>query len=292
MEANPISSPTSPSVANRFSPEGWAGTEGLHWLDQRERYTRMHQGLTARIVEAAAIETGAAVLDIGCGAGDTTYAAVAAGAGQVVGIDVSAPLLSEAERRWTRRETGEVAFIQADAQTHEFTAGTFDVAISRFGLMFFTDPRIAFANIAAALRPGGRLVFTSWQAPQHNEYFTLPLSVLAARMPLPDQNTDGPGGFSLADPDRIRNLLTDAGFNQITITSVEDNPWIARDVDDAVGYLRSTTLARSLLATLDSETDRAIDNELRTALAPKQTDDGLRLGTATWLVTARYRAVQ
>ncbi|MVU82555.1 methyltransferase domain-containing protein [Nocardia sp. ET3-3] len=250
----------------------------------------MHGGLTARIVEAAAIEAGAVVVDIGCGAGDTTYAAAAAGAGRVVGVDVSAPLLAEAERRRTGREAGEVTFIRADAQTYGFAAGSFDAAISRFGLMFFSDPRIAFANIATALRPGGRLVFSSWQSPQRNEYFTLPLSVLAARVPLPNQKADGPGGFSLADPDRIRDLLSGAGFDQITITSVEDTPWIARDVDDAVSYLRSTTLARSVLPTLDDEANHALDNELRMALAPKQTADGLRLGTATWLVEARYSA--
>ncbi|WP_405132978.1 class I SAM-dependent methyltransferase [Nocardia sp. NBC_01388] len=287
MEANSTSTAVTTSTADRFSAEGWSGEEGLHWVDQRERYTRMHQGITDRIIEAAAVEPGAAVLDIGCGTGDTTYTAAAAGATRVLGIDVSAPMLAEAERRRTPHEAAQVTFLRADPQTHAFTPGAFDVAISRFGLLFFTDPSAAFANIAAALRPGGRLVFSTWQSPDRNEYFTLPLSVLAARIPMPKRDPDEPGGFSLADPDRIRNLLTSAGFDHIDITPVQERPWIARDIDDALTYLRAIPLTRSLLATLDAEADRELELALRTALAPKQTDDGLRLGTATWLVTAR-----
>ena len=111
------------------------------------------------------------VLDIGCGAGQTTRdAARLAAAGSVLGVDVSAPMIERARRLTEAEGLRNVSFEQADAEIHHFPAERFDVAISRFGTMFFADPVAAFTNIARALRPKGRLVMMVWQDHHRNEW--------------------------------------------------------------------------------------------------------------------------
>ncbi|MGC1567225.1 MAG: class I SAM-dependent methyltransferase, partial [Trebonia sp.] len=111
------------------------------------------------------------VLDIGCGSGQTTReAARAARAGSALGVDVSALAISRAGELARAKRIHNVTFECANAQVHRFPQEHFDLAISRFGTMFFDDPAAAFANISRALRPAGRLVMMVWQAPERNEW--------------------------------------------------------------------------------------------------------------------------
>lgn len=215
-------------------------------------------------------------------------AARAARRGQALGVDLSAPMLTEARRLASRDGVDNAAFEQADAQTCKFPAATFDVAISCFGLMFFGDPRAAFANIAEALRPGGRLAFTCWQDVAGNQWLTVPLAAVAAHVTMPGLPASGePGPFSLADPQRVRGLLTGAGFDGIGVEALEEPRWIGEDVDDAMGYYTRMPIARSLLATADEQTTAVTMAALREALRPHQRPEGLILRSAAWLVTAR-----
>ena len=120
---------------------------------------------------AYGISPGDAVVDIGCGTGLTTReAARAAAPGRVVGVDVSERMLERARQVTAAEGLDNVRYELGDAQVHRFDPGGFDVAISRFGTMFFSDPAAAFANIAAALRPEGRLVLLVWQRREQNEW--------------------------------------------------------------------------------------------------------------------------
>jgi len=275
------------TIVNSAQVEAWNGDDGQHWVGHRERYEAMLRDVTARMLAAAAIEPGDVVLDIGCGCGGTTRAAAGvASAGRVLGVDLSEPMLAEARRQAERAGMANVEFARVDAQVAAFPSASFDVAVSRNGVMFFDDPHAAFANVARALRPGGRLAFVCWQEPARSELFTLPLGVLATHLPLPALGGDGPGGFSLADPARIRTLLTDAGFGDVIIDPVVATMRIGRDVDDVVAFLRSVPLARSVLTSADETTSATITAALRDALAPHQSSDGLYLDGAAWLVTA------
>jgi SAM-dependent methyltransferase len=178
-------------------------------------------------------------------------------------------------------------FERGDAQVHPFAPDDFDVALSRFGVMFFTDPIAAFANITRALRPGGRLVFVCWQDALANEYITVPASALLELVPLPDLGgPDQPGPFSLADPDRIRSLLTAAELDQITITPVEMPMRLGDDTDDAVAFIADTDIARTFLDPVDPDTATRAIEAVRTTLRTHQTPHGLFLNGAAWLVTA------
>ncbi len=143
-----------------------------------------------------------------------------------------------------------------------------------------------FANIAAALRHGGRLAFTCWQEPGRIEYLTVPFSAIARHITPPaPAGPDEPGPFSLAGPQRIHALLEGAGFADVSVEDLTVPAWIGQDADDVIGYYRSTPFAQPLLAA-DENTATLITRSLRDALRPHQRDGGVILGSAAWLVTA------
>lgn len=173
-------------TANAEQARAWNGGNGQHFVAENARHRRTLEPHTARLLAAAGIQPDERVLDIGCGCGDTTIrAARSAPGGDALGVDLSAVMLAEARRLAAREHLGNVRFEQADAQVHPFQAAAFDVAMSRFGVMFFGDPAAAFANVAAALRPGGRLAFVCWQDPAKVEFFSLPLLAIAPYVSLP-----------------------------------------------------------------------------------------------------------
>ena len=175
------------------------------------------------------------VLDIGCGTGHTTRAAArTARAGSALGADISAPAIERARELARAEGLRNVAFARADAQAHRFAQERFDVAISRFGTMFFGDPVAAFANVGRALRPAGRLVMLVWQAEDRNEWQVTirqsldgPEGALAAA-------SGGPDPFSLADPPAVTEILAAAGFAGITFTDVRKPVYYGRDVGAAL----------------------------------------------------------
>jgi SAM-dependent methyltransferase len=227
------------------------------------------------------------VLDIGCGSGQTTrQAARTARAGSALGVDVSAPAIERARELAQAEGLRNVAFERADAQVHRFPAERFDVAVSRFGTMFFADPGAAFANIRRALRPGGRLVMMVWQAADRNEWdVTIRQSLQAAEGPtvIP---AGGPDPFSLADPPTVTNLLRTAGFADVAFTGVREPVYYGPDVPAALDWVRGFTSTSEALKRLDpAAAARALDR-LRDALAAHATDNGVSLDSRAWLVTA------
>ncbi len=149
----------------------WDGDEGAYWAAHADYFDRSASPYHEKLMAAAAIALTDRVLDIGCGAGQTTRdAGRAATAGSALGVDLSSRMIDTARRRATAEGVTNAFFEQADAQIHPFEAGAFDVAISRSAAMFFGDQAAAFSNIARALRPHGRLVLTTWQSLADNEW--------------------------------------------------------------------------------------------------------------------------
>ena len=279
------------SIANTAQAEHWNSGEGVaHWISNQARYDRMHEPFTTMIRDAAGLRPGSHVLDVGCGCGATTLAAARLIApGQAVGIDLSGPMLARARTDAEAAGLGNVVFQRGDAQVHPLEPARFDTVISRFGTMFFADPVAAFANIRSAIRPGGRLVFVCWQSLAANQWLLVPGGALAKHVPPAGFGSgDGPGMFAFADPGRLRPILAAAGWRDIEITP-EHAPILVGgggSVDDAVGFLRTGSIGRAMLAGADAGTvDRAIAS-LRAALAPYADADGVRLGAAVWLVQA------
>src|SRR6266508_5704419 len=174
-----------PMPANERQAEAWNGPESAHFVAHADRYDRQLEPFTQALLERAGRGTNQVVLDVGCGSGATTLAA-AASAERVVGVDLSQPLVELARRRARAAKIANAEFVIADAQTHDFAAGTFDVLISRFGLMFFDDPVLAFTNIRRSLNDDARAAFVSWQGFHANEWLMVIANAVNRYAELPE----------------------------------------------------------------------------------------------------------
>jgi SAM-dependent methyltransferase len=236
---------------------------------------------------AAGVQLHDHVLDIGCGTGQTTrQAAGTARAGSAFGVDVSAPAIRRARELARAEGLANVTFEHADAQVHRFPQDRFNLAISRFGTMFFDDPVAAFANIGRALRLAGRLVMMVWQAPERNEWeVTIRQSLHAAEGPLAGAG-EGPDAFSLADPPAVTQILRAAGFADVALSDVDEPVYYGPDVAAALGWVRGFTSTSEALKRLDPAAATRADERLRQALAAHLSDDGVWFSSRAWIVTA------
>jgi SAM-dependent methyltransferase len=237
-----------------------------------------------RLRSAAGIRSGDRVLDVGCGAGLTTReAAQAAAPGDVLGIDVAAAALERARELTAAEGLANVTYELADAQTHPFEPASFDVAISRFGVMFFSDSVAAFGNIARTLRPDGRLVVIVWQRYRDNEW------VVAIDDAIGVTTFEGHDAFSLGDADATTRILERAGFVDVCFDDVDEPVFYGPDVADALEWVTGFSDVREALAAMTSDArDDAIER-LRATLAAHRTADGVTFDSRAWLVSARPR---
>ncbi|WP_217129625.1 class I SAM-dependent methyltransferase [Streptomyces sp. AC558_RSS880] len=274
-------------IVNTHQSEAWNGYEGRHWADHQSRYDDLNDPTNAPLLAAARIRETDSVLDIGCGNGRLTRLA-ARTAGRAVGIDLSAPMLERARASAAAEHLANVTHIQADAQVHPFEDAAFDVALSRFGIMFFADPVAAFANIGRALRPGGRLAFVCPQSLGRMDQSVI-FAAVAEHVPLPDLSQKaetGPAAF--ADPERTTRVLGDAGFDAVTVTPLEvPQPW-GTDAADAAGFLFGWGPMRHWLRDAAPEDVDRARRAAADAFRAYETADGVRLTARHWLVTATW----
>ena len=286
-----VPTPPQPPLVDARNAEmagAWNGEQGADWAARADRFDAASAAFDPVLLDAAAVGGTDRVLDVGCGAGVSTRAAARVAVdGHATGIDVSAPLLAEARRRSAAAGLTNTTFVQGDAQVHPFEPASFDVLVSRFGVMFFADPVAAFANLARALRSGGRLAVLSWQPLARNEWLLELRRPLAAGRPLPEPPGDAPGPFGLSDPDRVRRVLAAAGFEAVDVTEVPRVVRLGADAEDAFDFVAGLGMTRGLLGGLDDDVRRAALDELRATLAEHATPGGVLLGAAAWLVTAQ-----
>ena len=236
---------------------------------------------------ACGVERHDRVLDVGCGAGQTTReAARMAAEGSALGIDLSAEAIAGAREFAQVEGIRNVTFVHADAQAYPFPSERFDLVVSRFGTMFFQDPVAAFANIGRALRPAGRLVMMVWQGHEQNEWSLAMEDALGGpRDPLA---SEAPDPFSLADPAKVEGII-DAGFADVTFTDVHRPIFFGRDVAAALEWVRGFTCTQEALAGPGTPSaDRAL-GRLRGALRAHAAGSGVWFDSRAWIVKAHRR---
>jgi SAM-dependent methyltransferase len=243
-------------------------------------------------LDRLALEEKQHVIDLGSGSGRTTLdlAQLVGPGGAALGVDIAADMINHARELATEHRIDNVEFVQADIETHDLGVERFDRAYSRFGVMFFADPGVAFANVRRALRTGGRLSFSCFQQPLENEWTFVPvvaaLSATGWPPPLPDPRR--PDLFSLADPDRIRSILSAAGFHEIDIAAHNSSVVTTADRIPAVASTRSRLGPLAvLLRAADDATRARVLEAIEAALSERVEGDELRLTRGTWIVTAQ-----
>src|ERR1700681_126058 len=200
----------------------WNGPAGQRWTDRQQAQDIMLAPVADILIDRAKPRVGERIVDVGCGCGATTFALAqkVGPAGRVFGIDVSAPMLGRA--RQIAPKGLPVDFELADATVYPFEPASADLLVSRFGVMFFAEPALSFANMRRALRPSARLAFACWREPRENPFFMVPLQAAYKHVPkLPQLGPDDPGPFAFASEERVNRILSEARFSVIAMEACD-----------------------------------------------------------------------
>ena len=266
----------------------WNAAAGATWVKYQAQLDRQIEPLGLEAMRVLRPATGEAVLDIGCGCGQTTVALAdrVGPTGSVVGVDISRPMLEVARGRPVPQGAARPEFREADAQIADLGRGVFDAVYSRFGVMFFADPTAAFANIRSAMKPGGRLTFVCWREFAENHWMRVPMeAALPLLPPLPPPNPTAPGPFAFSDPKRVGAILRDAGFKTVTAdpfdtsiggSSVDETVEMAFRVGPLGAALRDNPALAPTIA-----------EAVRRAILSHETPAGVFMPAAVWIVQGR-----
>ncbi|OHV49084.1 class I SAM-dependent methyltransferase [Pseudofrankia sp. BMG5.36] len=266
----------------------WNGAGGRGWTAAQDLLDEMYRPFEALLADAVA--TGSSVLDVGCGTGATTVAAArrAGSAGRCVGVDISEPMV-EAARARTERAGVSASFIHADAATHTFEPASFDLLVSRFGVMFFDDFPRAFANLRRAGTDTAQVRFIVWRSPDENPFMTTAERAAAPLLPhLAPRDPEAPGQFALARADRVRRILDESGWTNIDIQPIDVECVLPET--ELVRYLTLLGPVGRALQGADERTRAQVVETARAAFGPYQRGAEIRFTAACWMVGAHASA--
>ena len=277
--------------ANPDQAAYWNSARGEQWVAHQAALDARLADVSAALIARAAVRPGERAVDVGCGTGATTMElATRVGAeGSVLAVDISAPMLALAQRRSAEHGHRHVRFLQADVQSHGFDDAAHDLLLSRFGVMFFSDPVAAFGNLGRALRPGGRLAFVCWGPLEDNPWFALPLAVGVRWLGPPEpQPPRAPGPLAFAETGYIEQILVGAGFARLRVeTLVTPLPGAASAAEEAAFACLVGPLARLIQAhTPDPATRQAMVEDVAGRFRPYQDAAGVRIPATLHYVTA------
>ncbi|MEH6639871.1 MAG: methyltransferase domain-containing protein [Porticoccaceae bacterium] len=276
--------------ANADMDAYWNGEGGDKWVSFGDRLEASLKPFGVRTIAAAALRGDENVLEVGCGCGPNTIdLAKKLSGGQVRGLDISATVLEKARQDAVANKLSNISFDCVDAQTGDLGVSQYDLAFSRFGVMFFDDPVCAFKNINRALKSDGRIIFACWAAPGKNPWVAEPLALVAKHVPLPPPPEPGtPGPFSLSDEARLRDLLAEAGFINIAVETFQAPMVLGDGVAEAVEFLMNMAPSGGAVnrADPDAATRAAIATDLGDMLKSRQGAKGVIMDAAALIVTA------
>ena len=241
-------------------------------------------------LERHPVRAGQRVLDVGCGFGETSIdlARRVGPSGSVVGTDCVTQMLDIARADAKAAGVNNVEFLEADAATHDF--GTFDYVFSRFGTMFFNLPVPALRNLRKAVRPGGQFLMIVWRATDENPWAAIPKAVARRFLPPPpdDGQKCGPGPFSMADQEMVAAQMRSAGFTDPQFERIDTQFLVGANEDEALGIQLSLGPAGEIVreaGDLGVEKRPAIEAELRKAIQPYRTAEGIVMPSSSWCIT-------
>ncbi len=281
-------------IANAQQIEYWNGDAGANWSERDAEMDAMLRPLGLTAIDIAAPVAGEQVLDIGCGCGSTSLVlAERVGTdGAVLGVDISAPMLALAEEKRASLpgdQRSAINFSQADAAYFEFPAAKFDLLFSRFGVMFFEDPTLAFTNMRTALKPAGRLAFLCWGPVIENEWITVPMRAAMTLLSPPEpMDPREPGPFAFSDQDYVSDILSTAGFVDVSFEATTPTMKMGRGrtvEETAEFFMDLGPVSRALDGQEDSRRV-AVRDAIVATISDRYVGDALELQGRCWVVTA------
>ena len=279
------------SQSNSDQKKYWNSNAGKKWVEFQDELDRLLVGVNDRLLERSEIELGERVLDIGCGTGASTMsvASLVGNNGLALGVDISQTLLDCAESRISNVIDGHIEYSLADAQTYRFNTASFDLLTSRFGMMFFADPVLAFKNLSAALRAGGRMSFVSWAAASGNPWFSIPRDVAIEQLgkPKPVPATT-PGPLAFASLDYVLNIMNEAGMEALSADIEQIDLFYSGSVADAAHLASSVGPAMRIVKEFDgSSADiEEIKNKVASGFQEFAVNGGIRIPATLNFYTA------
>ena len=270
----------------------WMGPSGERWLANADRFEQMLRPIGHALIDHAALRPGEKVVDIGCGAGEISLelARRVGPTGQVTGLDISPPLVAEANRRAAAIVPKlPVQFELGDAARVSVSTAPVDCLVSRFGVMFFSEPYPAFAHLHTLLRPGGRFVFACWAALKENPWMGEVRNVFSEHFDLPALPPRAPGPFAFQEPDYVRDLLGSAKFNNVEIAPWKGNIPVGGPGNDpkaATDFMMMTVSIAKVVADAPPEVQDLVRQKLCDRLNAWMTPAGVHMPASVWLVSA------
>ena len=242
------------------------------------------------------VNSGERVMDAGAGFGDTAImlAKCVGPEGRVLAIDCCDAFLEYGRRDAAAEGIANIDFVEGDVQVHRF-APEHDLVFSRFGTMFFENPVAAMRNMRGALRPGGRFTMIVWRRIEDNPWLGAAKAVALEHLPQPgaDARTCGPGPFSMADEDVVSAQMKAAGYTDVAFERVDAPVRMGDSIEDAIGFQLALGPAGEVYREAGDRAAAkhdALVRDLTRLLEPHVTDDGVYMGSSSWVVSARNPA--
>jgi SAM-dependent methyltransferase len=265
-----------------FDPVQYKTTTRQQWEDAAEAWYQWGPTIeewlgrsTEKMLDAAGVGSGTAVLDVAAGAGGQSMAAArrVGASGKVVASDISPSILTYAAKQAAEEGLTNVETVEADGERLE-GSGTFDAAISRLGLIYMPDQAAALAGIRDALKPGGRVAAIVYSTPDRNGFFSVPVSIIRKRARLEPPAPGLPGPFSMGSVGTFEKLLADAGFGDISIEAVDAPLELASAADCLRFEKESFGALHQMLSGIDDQEREDVWDEVAQALKQFETDRG------------------
>lgn len=281
-------------MSNQEQIDYWNGESGQRWAEQDKLMARLLKPVGEALLDHAELDQCKHVVDVGCGGGSQSrlLAERLGPDAKVTGIDISQPLLAVAQANNPITENAaSIEYLLADASEHNFEAGEFDGLFSRFGVMFFSNPTAAFTNLRKSLSDEGKLAFSCWQAMDKNDWARIPVQTAMQYVTLPDNmapDADAPGPFAFAKAERIENILQQAGFSNIQVSShtQEVRMGEAPTIQQSVREMAEVGPVQRLLVGQDEALKEQVYKALETTMTPFYKNGAITLPAAIWFVTA------
>ena len=275
---------------NKEQKEFWNDLKGELWVELQTRIDPMLSVFDQKLFEVLEAQSGERALEIGCGTGTTTLkmSECLGPSGSIHAVDFSRPMICRAQERASEASVDHADFVEAEAQEYDYPSGEFDLAYSRFGVMFFQDPVKAFSKIRNAMKPGGRLGYICWADKSKNPWISEPAQVAKEFLELPKPpGEDEPGMFSMCREERIFEILEKAGWSEIKVEWFESTNMIGKNAEDAADFISRMGPMSEPFSEADEGQKQKTLEALRTFLKDRETPNGVQMGFGNWVVTAK-----